>query len=218
MDGKKQAVVDLIADLFARQTKQFVLRSLATLTWFAVFSPLPSSGVVESSQLNKPNLSGTWTLDLSASTSLEGLMNRIGADSLDRKYGTSTRLTAILTQTGGILTVVIRGPGFALDQILYLDGRITDTENISLLGATSLNVRTAWSKDNKRLLETHQIRTKQGKDGDLIIQRYLIDQGRTLVVVFSLKLSSEAFQISALQIWRKQAEGDRFSNFDLSQQ
>jgi hypothetical protein len=73
------------------------------------------------------------------------------------------------------------------------------------LGATSLNARTSWSQDYKQLVETHQIRTKQGKDGSLIIKRYLIDQGKTLVVVFSLKLNAEPSQTSARQIWRKQA-------------
>jgi hypothetical protein len=155
-------------------------------------------------QSNKPNLSGTWTLDLSASTSLDLLMNQIGASPFDRKYAASTRLTATLNQTEETLTVAARGPGFALDQTLYLDGR-TDIGNLNLLGATSLNVKTAWSKDNKQLVETHQIRTKQGKDGNLIIKRYLLDQGKTLVVVYSLKLNAESSETSGRQIWRKQA-------------
>ena len=131
-------------------------------------------------------------------------MEQFGAGPLDRKYAASTKLTATLQQTEDILTVATRGPGFTLDQSLYLDGH-TDTGNLNLLGATSLNARTSWSKDYKQLVETHQIRTKQGKDGSLIIKRYLIDQGKTLVVVFSLKLNAEPSQTSARQIWRKQA-------------
>jgi len=199
-----QTVAARIADSLVRQMKQLLLNSLAALTWLTVFSPSQTSAVVESIQLNKPDLSGTWTLDLSASASLAALMNQIGASLLDRKYATSTRLTATLNQIGGILTVSTRGPGFALDQTLYLDER-TDTGSLDLLGATSLNTKAAWSKDNKQLVETHQIRTEQGKDGILVIKRYLIDQGKTLVVVFSLRLNAEAYQSSARQIWRKQA-------------
>jgi hypothetical protein len=184
--------------------RQLLLSLLAALTWFAVCSPPQTSAVTASLQSNKPNLNGTWTLDLSASTSLDPLMNQIGASPLDRKYAASATLTATLNQTEDTLTVATRGLFFALDQTLYLDGR-TDTGNLSLLGATSLNAKTGWSKDNKQLVETHQIRTKQGKDGNLIIKRSLIDQGKTLVVVVSLKLNAEPSETSARQIWRKQA-------------
>ena len=204
MTDKKQTVADRSVDSFVRQMRRLLLSSLAALTWFAVLGPSRTSAVTGSTQSNKANLTGTWTLDLSASTSLDPLMNQIGAGPLDRTYATSTKLTATLNQTEDTLTVATRGPGFALDQTLYLDGR-TDTDKLSLLGATSLNVKTAWSKDYKQLVETHQIRTKQGKDGNLIIKRNLIDQGKTLVVVFSLKLNAEPSQTSARQVWRKQA-------------
>jgi len=203
-DKKQTTVADRIADLFVPQVRQLLLSSLAALTWFAVCSPPQIFAVTGSVQSNKPNLSGTWTLDLSASTSLDPLMNQIGASSFDRKYAASVRLTATLNQTEETLTVAARGPGFALDQTLYLDGR-TDIGNLNLLGVTSLNSKTAWSKDNKQLVETHQIRTKQGKDGNLIIKRYLLDQGKTLVVVYSLKLNAEPSGTSGRQIWRKQA-------------
>ncbi|MBV8483178.1 MAG: hypothetical protein JO077_09975 [Verrucomicrobia bacterium] len=204
MSDSEQTVAARIADSLVRQMKQFLLNSLVAFAWIAVLSPSPTSGVIESIQLNKPNLSGTWTLDLSASASLAALMNRIGARLLDQYFAASTRLTATLNQTGDILTVSTRGPGFALDQTLYLDGRI-DTGGPNLLGATSLNTTAAWSKDNKQLVETHQIKTEQGKDGILVIKRYLIDQGKTLVLVFSLRLNAETYQSSARQIWRKQS-------------
>jgi hypothetical protein len=204
VSDNKQTAAARIAGSLVREMKQIMLNSLVILTWFAVIIPSPTSGVVESIQLNKPNLSGTWTLDLNASTSLEALMNQIGASLLDRKYAASTRLTATLNQTGYILMIGTRGPGFTLNQTLYLDGRI-DTGSLILLGATSLNTKAAWSEDNKQLVETHQIKTQQGKDGILIIKRYLMDQGKTLVVVFSLKLNAEIYQSSARQIWRKQS-------------
>jgi hypothetical protein len=131
-------------------------------------------------------------------------MKQIGASLLERKYASSTKLKATFHQTENVVTVATRGPAFALDQTLYLDGR-TAAGNLNLLGAASLETRTAWSKDHKQLVETDQIKTKQGKDGQLIIKRYLIDEGKTMVVAFTLKLNAEPNQTSARQIWRKQA-------------
>ncbi|MGA8659672.1 MAG: hypothetical protein WB586_26415, partial [Chthoniobacterales bacterium] len=116
----------------------------------------------------------------------------------------SAKLKATFHQTEQVLTVATRGPGFALDETLYLDGR-TDPSNQQLLGATSLKTRTAWSNDYKQLVETHQIKTKQGNEGQLIIKRHLINDGKSMVVAFTLKLNAEPQMTSARQIWHKQA-------------
>jgi len=183
--------------------RHFLLRSLAALAWLSVFSPTQSSAA---SQLEpeKPNLTGAWTLDLKASTSLEALMTRMGASLLERKYAAWTTLTAALHQTEKLLTIDARGPGFALDETLYLDGR-SYPGNLKVLGATSVNTTTVWSKDYKQLVETHQIKTKEGKEGQLIIKRYLTDEGKSLVAIYSLQLNAEPGEISARQIWHKQA-------------
>jgi hypothetical protein len=184
--------------------RNLLLRSLSALACLGVFSLPQISAAPKPDQSNKPNLSGTWTLDLKASASLEPLMNQIEASLLERKYAASTGLKATFQQTENVLTVATRGPGFALDETLYLDGR-TDPSNLNLLGATSLQTSTAWSEDHQQLVETHQIKTKQGKEGQLIIKRYLIDQGKTMVVAYVLELNAEPNKISARQIWRKQA-------------
>jgi hypothetical protein len=72
------------------------------------------------------------------------------------------------------------------------------------LGATSINTNTAWPKDHKELVETHQIRTKQGKEGQLIIKRSLLNSGNTLVVAFMLQLKGDSGETSARQIWQKE--------------
>jgi hypothetical protein len=117
-------------------------------------------------------------------------MNQVGASLTERKYATSSELKATFHQTGNVLTVATRGSGFALDETLYLDGR-TDPSNLQLLGATSLQTRTAWSNNDRQLVETHQIKTKQGKEGQLIIKRYLVDGGNTMMVAFALALNAE---------------------------
>jgi len=180
-----------------------LLRALAALVCLGVLSLSQTSAATKPDQPDKPNLSGIWILDLEASTSVGPLMKQIGAGLLDRGYAASIKLKATVHQTEQVLTIAARGPGFALDQTLYLDGR-TDRSNEQLLGATALKTRTAWSKDRKRLVATQQIKTKQGKQGQLIITRYLINEGKNLVVVYALKLDAEP-ETSARQIWDKQA-------------
>src|ERR1700676_124829 len=99
----------------------FLLRSVAALACLGVFSLSQTSATPEPDQSGKPSLSGTWMLDLKASTSVEPLMKQIGAGLLEQKYATSTKLKATFDQTEEILTIATRGPGFALDETLYLD-------------------------------------------------------------------------------------------------
>ena len=155
-------------------------------------------------QPDKPNFTGNWTLDLQASSSLDLLMKQMGSGLLDRKYAAWTQLRANLHQTENVLTIAVHGPGFALDETLYLDGR-SNPSNLQLLGATSVNTKAAWSKDYKLLVETHQIKTKQGEELQLIIKRYLTNGGKTLVAAYTLQLNTESDQTSAQQIWHKQA-------------
>src|SRR5580700_10970228 len=184
--------------------KYILLRWLAALAWLGLCSLPLTSEALQTDQPDDPNFSGTWALDLKASTSFEALMKQIGAGFLERKYADSVKLKATLHQNEDVLTIAARGPGFAFDEILYLDGR-TAPGKLNLLGATSLKTRTAWSKDHQQLIEAHQIQTKQGKEGQLTIKRYLIDEGKTLVAAYTLKLNAEPNQPSARQIWRKQA-------------
>ena len=184
--------------------RHLFLRLLAAVTCFGIFSLSRTSAATKPDQHDKPNFTGAWVLDLQASTSLDPLMTQIGAGLLDRQYAAHTKLKATLGQTADVLTIAARGPAFALNETLYLDGR-NDPSYLQILGATSVNAKTVWSKDNKQLVETHHIRTKNGKDGELTIKRKLIDEGKSLVAVYTLKLKGEPNQTSARQIWRKQA-------------
>lgn len=179
------------------------------LCWLGLFAGPAVFGLQQMSparpdQGGKPNFSGIWTLDRSSSASLEPLMRNIGAGLLERKYANSAALKATFRQTDQVLTVATRGPGFALDETLDLNGGSKST-NQELLGATSVNVKTAWTPDNRQLIETRQIKTKQGKDGQLIIKRNLTNGGKSMVVAFTLKLNSDPNAISVRQIWHKQA-------------
>lgn len=182
--------------------RQLLLYSLAALACLGVFGP-PQTSAAPKHPSSKPNLSGVWTLDLKQSTSVEPMMREIGASLIERKYAATTRLKSTVHQTDQVMTLATRGPAFALDERLYLDGR-TESGGIKLLGATSLRSRATWSHDNKHLVATHQIRTKQGKEGELIITRTPVSEGKSLVVVYTLKLNGES-PVTARQLWHRQA-------------
>src|SRR5258708_32444824 len=118
--------------------RHLLLSSLAALAWLGVFSLQQTFAASDPDHSDKPNFSGIWTLDLGASMSLDPLMTQIGATFFDRKYAAWTKLKPTLEQTDGILRVATRGPGFALVQTLYLEGR-NDSSDLQLLGAPSTN-------------------------------------------------------------------------------
>ena len=182
--------------------RHLLFRSLAALACFGVFSLAQTSAAPKPDQSDKPDFNGTWTIDLKASAPLEPIMKKVGAGLLEQKFASRTDLKATILQTEQVLTVATRGLGFALDRTLYLDGR-TDPSNKQLLGATALKTRTAWSEDQKQLIETHHIKTRQGKEGQLIITRYLINDGKNMVLAFTVKLNAEPQITSARQIWHK---------------
>ena len=182
--------------------RHFLLCAFAVATGFGVFSPPRTFATTKSTQADRPDFTGAWVLDLQSSTSLDALMTQIGAGFIDRKYAAHVKLKATLQQTGDILTIAARGPGFALDQTLYLDGR-NDPSSFQILGATSVNTKTVWSKHDKKIVEMHRIRTKQGKEGELTIKRNLADEGKSVVVFYTLKLDEAPAPTPARQIWRK---------------
>jgi hypothetical protein len=183
--------------------RYFLLRWLAALAALGLCILPKTSAALERDQPADPDFSGNWALDLKASTSFEPLMKQIGASFVERKYAAVVKLKATIRQTETVITIAARGPGFSLDETLYLDGR-TAPNQLDLLGATSRKTRTAWSNNRQQLIETHQITTKQGKEGRLIIKRHLIDQGKTLVATYTLKLDADPNETSARQIWREE--------------
>jgi len=175
-----------------------------TLACFAIFTMARTSANPNEDRPSKPNFGGTWTLDLQASDSLEPLMKHIGANFIERKFASMAKLNATFQQSDEVITVATRGPGgFALDEILYPDGR-SRPSNLQLLGALSVGVRTTWPKDDQQLIVTYQIKTKQGKEGRLAIKRSLINEGKIEVVAYTLELNGDTGEVSARQFWNKQ--------------
>jgi hypothetical protein len=185
-----------------------VIRSLflssIVATACLVFSPSRTLASSQPNQPTKPDFSGTWTLDLQGSTSLEPLMQKIGASFVECKLANVIPVKATLHQNGQSLTVATRAPGLAVDEILYFDGR-SHPSNIELLGGSTVNSKAVWSKDDQQLIATYEIKTKDGKDGQLIIKRYLMSGAKSEVVVFTLTLNGQPGEISGRQIWNKQS-------------
>jgi hypothetical protein len=129
-------------------------------------------------------------------------MKEVGSNLLERKYATMASPKGHVPANRTRPDSRYLGPRLRLDETLYLNGR-TEPSNLNILGATALNTRAAWSRDHKELVVTYQIRTKHGKEGQLIIERHLINDGKSVMVAFALRLNEAPDTISASQIWQK---------------
>ena len=74
--------------------RHLLLRSLAALACLGVFSLTQASAALQPDQPDRPNFSGTFTLDLKASDSVEPLMKQIGASLLEQKFAAWITLKA----------------------------------------------------------------------------------------------------------------------------
>ena len=95
-----------------------LLYFVAAVACLGVFSPSRISATT------KPDFNGTWELDHQASSSLEPLMDKIGAGFVERKLAAVAPLRATFHQSEDVVTVATRAPGFAVDEILYLDPQL----------------------------------------------------------------------------------------------
>lgn len=188
---------------FLAVLSHLMLRLLASVAFFAVFSLPQISSASKPAHSDRPNFNGNWALDRKASTSIEPLMKHMGASYLQRKFANSANLKATYRQTVRVLTIAVRGTAVAMDETLHLDGSI-DRRRQEIFGVTSLEIRTAWSRDHKELVETRRIETKRGEDGQLIIRRHPINEGKSMVLALSLELNGERDATSCRQLWRKQ--------------
>jgi len=65
--------------------KPLLLRSLAALVWLGVFSSSQTYAAAKPHHPGKPNFAGSWILERKGSTSLQPLMQEIGAPFHERK-------------------------------------------------------------------------------------------------------------------------------------
>src|ERR1700722_12743799 len=88
------------------------------------FATFLSILTLSTSGLATVSFAGRWALDLKASDSPEQMLKRMGVPLVERKLAASTKLESTYHQSGELLTVTTRAPGFSRIENFPLDGRI----------------------------------------------------------------------------------------------
>src|SRR4029077_4778580 len=103
------------------------------------------------------DFSGTWVLDLRASSSPEPILKRLGASWAERTLGSSLQLQSTYTQTPDLLTVHIRGPGFNRTDVMRIDHKRETKEDPR---AGLYTIRSFWAAHGTQLISAISLRTK----------------------------------------------------------
>ena len=149
------------------------------------------------------NFSGTWDLDLRASTSPNLLLKRLQISSIHRRLASHTKLKAVYRQTPGLLVIISRGSGFSRTEQLHFNGP-PESRTEAMTG--SYTIQTRWSADGAKLITTYNFRLKDGKKASLVIKRKVTDAGITLVLDETMRVEGEAQNWEVQRIWRKSAK------------
>jgi hypothetical protein len=125
------------------------------------------------------DFSGTWVLDLRASSSPDPILKRLGASWVERQLGSSLELELTYIQTPHLLTVHIRDPAFRRTDLIRINNQ-PETEEEPRTGRYT--IRTRWSGNGTQLVSAVSLRTKDSRDAQLTIVRELADGGKTLIL------------------------------------
>ena len=168
------------------------MRSLLAAAGFVLLSA--------SYALGWTDFSGTWGLDLRASTSSDAMLKRLGVSWIERKLAESIDLESTYTQTPNLLTIHTRGPAFGRTELIRIDG---DPETKEERQTGPYTIRTEWIERGMKLLSTISFHTKDRRDAQLTVVRELADEGKTLLLTQTLKVSDEAAPWIVRRVWRK---------------
>jgi hypothetical protein len=125
------------------------------------------------------NFSGSWAIDLKASTSPDSLLKRLQIPFVQRRFAASMKIEAVYKQSPDQLVIRARGSGFSRTEQIQINGPPeARTEKIT----GPYTIQTRWSAAGTQLITTYNFRTKDGKNAILIINRSLTDAGATLVL------------------------------------
>jgi hypothetical protein len=153
-----------------------------------------------SGAIGSTDFSGTWVLDLRASSSPEPILKRLGASWVERTLGGSLKLESTYTQTPHLLTVHLRGPAFNRTDVMRIDNQ-PETKEEARTGRYT--IRTFWSAHGTQLISAISLRTKDSRDGQFTIVRELADGGKTLTLTGTLKITGESGTYTVRRVWRK---------------
>jgi hypothetical protein len=149
------------------------------------------------------DFSGTWSLDLKASTSPDSLLKRLQIPLIQRRLADRIKLEAVYKQSPDLLTIISRGPGFSRTEEIRLKGP-PESRTEALTGPYTIQTR--WSTDGNQLITTYHFRVKDGKAASLVIKRNLTDGGATLVQNGTMSVEGESQKWVVQRIWRKSAK------------
>jgi hypothetical protein len=125
------------------------------------------------------NFSGSWAIDLKASTSPDLLLKRLQIPFVQRRFAASMKIEAVYKQSPDQLVIRARGAGFSRTEQIQINGP-PETRKEEITGPYTIQTR--WSAAGTQLITTYNFRTKDGKNAILIINRSLTDAGATLVL------------------------------------
>ena len=109
-------------------------------------------------------------------------------------------MEATYTQTPELITVDRRGFGFQKTDLIRIDNK-PDVEQDDLLWRYT--IRTHWSESGAQLISEISFRTKDSRDGQMVVVRELADGGKTLIWNSTLKISGESGSWTVRRVWRK---------------
>jgi hypothetical protein len=150
----------------------------------------------------RTDFNGQWTLDLSASSSPEAVLKRLGASWIERQLGAVVQMQATYKQTADSLTVTLSAPAFRRTDVMRIDNRPEIKEDNRTGRYT---IRTFWGGNGTQLNSAIDFRTKDSRDAQLIIVRQLVDGGKTLTLNGTLKVAGEPHTYTIRRVWRKRS-------------
>jgi hypothetical protein len=144
------------------------------------------------------DFTGTWKLDLSASDSLDAILEKQGVPWALRRAAGSLSTTQHIRHEGDV--VVIRVVNAVRDKEERLpvggDWEVKETD----LGQA--RVRSAWSTDGKALVTTTETKLKDGTPARYLLTRTLADGGRTMVQLVEFHAGGK--DLTARRVLRRQ--------------
>jgi hypothetical protein len=149
------------------------------------------------------DFSGTWDLDLKASTSPDSLLQRLQISPIQRRLAARMKIEAVYRQSPDQLVIIARGSGFSRTEQIHFTGP-PESRKEEMTG--SYIIQTRWSADGTQLITTYNFRLKDGKKASLVIKRKLTDAGTTLVLNQTMHVEGEPQKWEVQRIWRKRAK------------
>ena len=145
------------------------------------------------------DFSGTWTLDASASGSMNPILALQGVGWARRQRAERLDAKVSITQAGDRLTAVYDNATGQQKQVLVFDGRPHETVNPAGITTT---FSTAWHDGETRLVSSGPSASDDGATGTLTETRTLSSDGQTLTVVVQVT-TSDGRKASTTRVLRK---------------